>query len=247
MEGIIIKGDFLEYSRNNKIIIGLKEIDSKESFAKVNYQLNTLIDVHKRIEGYSSNINPRLIGNIGKRLQGIKNLISKLQLYLNNAKKIDIKNEFDNFILENGSGILMNITNQINEIYNNNYIDIVKRSIISREICIGKCDSSNLSRKNEYIYINDIRNMKYDLLEEDFIWLINRAFKRTKINNVDILINKYIKELNLGDDSYKYIVNNIYLDITPLKIWNNYINDKGRYNEIESVNLIREYLGGNHE
>lgn len=244
---IIIKGDLYEFMNEKKIEVAHDSKCFYECNKDIYTQLEILIDIHRRIKEYRDNLNPRLGGNIGKRIQGYKNLIRKLEISLQKSSYQNVKNEFDIYIYTNGKNILKNIKNRIESIERNGYKSIIKRSIENYEICIGRCDGGSLNRNGEWIYLKDIKKMKYDLLEEDAITLLQKSIRKNQDMNLLDLINKYVNELNLGEFSYKYILDSVNVPVDILKVWNKYIEGKTDMAPEEYVNLIKLKLGGWYE
>lgn len=205
------------YFQNKKSPISKRDIEK---------QIDLIIDIHKRIAGIKPDGVFRIESKIGKMIEEYKVQIKVLK---DNYKKIIIKankNDIDNIIISDGKKMLRIAEKVIDDIYNDYYYNIISRSMNRKEICIGRGDSSNLIYKDNKIYVGSIKNISYNLIEEDMYKYIKRLQKKDIKINVDDLINYFVFNSHLSNNSIKYLKNICIYPRDFLKNWEQYKNRK---------------------
>ena len=212
--------------RNNIFIIGEyfrnDKIKTDEDIIKQIKLINRLNDL---LSGYKETGVTRINGSIGKRIETIKVELKRLESDLKKRSKTKPLNKMDTFILENGDNILKQVEENLNILKSINYLGLIKRSMKKGEICIGKGDESNIRSFNS-IEIGKIKNISYNLYEEDIYEYLRRVRKKHKDFKEDYYINEFIKEANLGEDSRQYIKILLGIPYDSLRQWHRYMEGK---------------------
>lgn len=195
--------------------------------------------------GYYGDGTTRITSNIGKRLEGIKVEVKRLKRDFEDKKEKDNYNSMDKYIIEKGDAILKQCEESLRLIDEIDYIGIITRSMKRNEICLGRVDEGNL-RVMEGIEIGSLKNISYNLIEEDIYNYLRKIRRRKKKVNIDKYVDEYIDLSHLTNDSKCYI--NILLSVPcdTLKQWYRY-----RYNKrdlsseeyLKNIKIAMEYEG----
>lgn len=229
-----------EYLLKNNVVVknnyfkSFKPINDKDILA----QINLISEIDKILTSYSLIGYTRLYSVIGKRIENFKVQLRRLSFDLKYREgKKDI-NVADEFILNNGSKILKRGWEVIGLLNNIDYLSIINRSMNLNEICLGKTDESNL-RKNEIIEIGKMKNVSYNIIEEDiYVYL-----KKLKLKNKKLEVQSYIEEFininNLKSNSSDYIKILLLFPSDTLKQWLKYKGNKRNLSVEEYLTNIK--------
>jgi len=221
--GITLKEYLL---KNNIFIIGeYFRNDKVKTDEDIINQIKLINRLNKLLSRYKETGITRINGSIGKRIEGIKVNVKRLELDLKKRSKITNLNNMDTFILKNGEEILNAARQGLRELNSINYIGLIKRSMNNGEICIGKGDESNLRSFNS-IEIGKIKNISYNLYEEDIYEYLKKIRKKHKNFREDYYLSEYIKEANLSEDSKEYIKILLSIPYDSLRQWHRYVDGK---------------------
>ena len=198
-------------------------------------QIDLIVDMHKRIAGMKPEGVFRIESKIGRMIEEYKVQVKILQ---EDYKKIIVKknkNDVDNIIISDGKKMLRVAQGVIEDIYNDYYYNIISRSMNRKEICLGRCDSGNLIFKDNKICIGSIKNISYNLIEEDIYKYIKRLQKKDMKINVNDIINYFVFKSHLSNNSIKYLKNICMYPKDFLKNWERYKNGKGNKTDNEYI------------
>lgn len=139
--------------------------------------MHTLSKFHKKISGYNNYIGYRLEDKRGRMVEQYKIYIRKVKRQYESIKKKSELSSFEKLLLYHGDEYLKRAENCIKVIYENGYLELIKRSMDRNEICIGDTSFANL-RMREQIEVNDLSKCVYDLVEIDGADFLLRLIKK---------------------------------------------------------------------
>jgi len=245
IRGITIIGHCFSYDKN----IYQKDIIS---------QIKLMVELHKALIGCNFNELNRIKSTIGKEVESYKVQIKKLQNHYDNIVSKTCTNEVDKLILSNGKIMLKQGKEALNHIYEHDYFGVIKRSMNREEICIGKVDSSNLRKNDGKVEIGIIKDMTYNLVEEDLFSYIKKLQRKNVCIDEEELIKLFVHGSHLSFNSFDYLRGLCSYPKDFLKIWERYMDrtrKKGNqinmeksnpiYNEVDMLNL--KYRGDKKE
>ncbi|WP_310940621.1 spore coat protein [Clostridium sp. SHJSY1] len=204
------------------------------------------------LSNYYGNGTTRINSTVGKKIESIKVEIKKLRRDLRIREKKDNLNVMDKFILENGESILKRGEETINLINEIDYLNIIRRSMKENEICLGRVGEDNL-REGETIEIGSLKNISYNLKEEDIYEYLRRVRRRKIQFKEDYYIDEFIKGANLKKYSKDYIKILLQIPYDTLRQWYRYSQGKRRImpdKYLENIKFtsryeIKKMKGGN--
>lgn len=224
---IIVELTLKEYLlRNNIFIIGeyFKNDKPKKDEDIIN-QIKIINKLNNLLSGYKETGITRINGSIGKRIEGVKVEVKKLESDLRKRNNKDDLNNMDIFLLENGERILNVAREALKNIKSIDYLSLIKRSMNRGEICIGKGDESNLRSFNS-IEIGKIKNISYNIYEEDIYEYLKKVRKKYDNFREDYYISEYVREANLSNASKEYIKILLSIPHDSLRQWHRYVDGK---------------------
>lgn len=233
-----------EYLLEKNILITgeyFKEGKAKDDI-RILKQILLINKVDNILSGYYGNGTTRINSTIGKRLESIKVEIKKLRRDLRIREKKDDLNVMDKFILENGEIILKQGEDSIKLINEIDYLNIIRRSMKENEICLGRVGEENL-REVKVIEIGNLKNISYNLKEEDIYEYLRRLRKRQVESKEDYYIEEFIKTANLKKDSKDYIKILLNVPYDTLRQWYRYSQGKRNISPDKHLENIKFALG----
>lgn len=189
-KGIYIVDDKIKYDREEK-----------------NYfkQIENIYLFNKAISPYINNTLPRIGASIGKEINSYELQIIFIERYV---KSLELKKDLslvDYYLIKYAVDILEVGKRSINHIYNNNYKNLIERSMINYEVCLSRVDENNLNVVDNKIFIKNYNYLTYNLKEHDIYSYIKRL-KRKKIDkDLEEVIKYYIDISGLNENSKEYI------------------------------------------
>lgn len=199
---------FLKYSREK----GIRQVEfqSNNLFRKyideydiINH-MYTLSEFHKKAMGYDNYIGHRLEDKRGRTVEQYKVYIKKVRRQYESIKKKSSPNGFERLLLQYGDEYLYRAQKCIEVIYENGYLDLIKRSMDRNEICIGDTYFSNLRMRQE-IEVNNLSKCAYDLVEIDGADLLSKLIKKGVDLDYKNLIKEFCDVEKLDSRSEKFI------------------------------------------
>lgn len=199
---------FLKYSSER----GIKQVDFhgenlyRESIDKNNIisHMYTLKEFHQKAMGYNNYIGHRLEDKRGRTVEQYKIYLKKVRRIYESFKEKPDLNDFEKIILQYGEGYLDRAESCVETIYENKYLDLIKRSMDRNEICLGDTYFTNI-RENKYIEVNNLNKCIYDLLEMDGVDFLNKLMKKGFQLDYKELIESFCKIEDLGIESQRFI------------------------------------------
>lgn len=230
-------------NKNIKILNNNFENRGQISLESVEKQISNIVIFQNLAKGYKDNILPRIGASIGRDLENYKVQIKNLELDLDSRVEKSDKNSIDTFILEYGESILDRAKRAVTQVENSNYKNLIRRSMSSYEVCLGRVDEGNLRmNKNGKIEVGTIKYLTYNLIEHDFYSYLKRIIKKNISIDIEYLIECFVEKSSLTDDSIEYINGLILYPIESLRLWDKYRRNKKKltYEEyIESFNRFK--------
>lgn len=191
---------------------GIKQVDNFEdaikyediTYSMVREQIHIISEFHMKTLGYTGKMNKRLNNNIGRTVEQYKVYIKKLNRDLEKLRAKEANNQFEKTLQEKGDSYLIRAKSCIDNIYKNNYIDLIMRSMKNMEMCLGDTYFNNLRKKNT-LEVKSVDDCCYNMVEMDLAYLLSKI-KRKGINmDFNSLLEEFCELESLGDDSDSFI------------------------------------------
>lgn len=199
--------------------------------------IENVIKFHRRVIEYENYFDLGLKNNAGKDIAGCK-LWYKRALLL--KEELNINNDVFEEILDKSKKALENIEQS-------NYVDLIVRAGIRKEIVVGNGSNKNIYFYNGKIYIKNIDKIEFNMVESDCIKYILKEKKKKKHINIDRVISLFLEGEGLHEDSFNYIYGMVSYPKESMRyISNSYINNlKDENRLIDNLNsLVKiDYLG----
>lgn len=209
-KGITIIGHYFQYDKN----ITYKDIIS---------QINLIIDFHKILVGCNFTGLSGIRSIIGKEIEDYKVQVKKLERNYNQIVHKSYSNKVERLILVNGKAMLKKAEIALKYIYEHDYFSVIKRSMNREEVCLEKVQPNNLKRNGEKIEVGLIKNMAYNLVEEDLYNYIKKLQKAEINIDEEDIIKAFIYESHLSFNSFDYLRGLCSYPRDFLKTWTKYV------------------------
>lgn len=234
------KETFLEYiTRKGVKIFNVDEKSKlspkikKDDIVKQIYLIN---EFHNKAMGYDNFLGGNLQDKRGRTVEQYKMYIRKLRReykWLANKKELT---PLEKIFIRYGNDYLSKADECIKQIYENNYLGLLKRSMNKSEVCLGDTYFTNL-RGNDVLEISSLQSCCYDMVEMDVVYLLNKVKKKNEDLNLIELIDEFCDIENLGKESKKFIQSLIYYPYDFIKCYMRY---KKNGNELNEARYIRK-------
>lgn len=228
------------YLKNKNIYIINKKINvEKVSREEIFKQIDNIILFQKTFGSYKENLFPRIKCTIGKEINNFNGQVLLIKKYLNNINIKGTLKELDRYILGNGNILIEKVSNEITKIENNDYKNLIKRSMNNYEVCLGRSDEGNLSVSEDgKIKIGTIKYLTYNLKENDIYFYIKKLKRRNIAISIEEVIDYYILKEDLGKNSKEYLKALALIPNEELRILERIILRKTKIPEEEILNEI---------
>lgn len=167
-------------------------------------QMKIIDEFHKRTIGGQVIFKNRLENNIGKLVEDFKVGLKKLKREEQVLKSKGVENKFEMLLLNNVELYIERGEKSIKTIYENGYLDLIRRSMKNKEICIGTEDFINLTEDN-ILQIKNLNKCSYDMVEIDCFYLLRKYKKKKYELDYQKLIREFCSIEFLMNDSYSFI------------------------------------------
>lgn len=233
---------------------GIKQVDNFGEEIKyqsittsmIKEQIHIISEFHRNTLGYTGRMNRRLDNNIGKTVEQYKVYTKKLDRDLEKLKEKDIHSEFEKVLLEKGDIYLTRAKYCIESIYNNNYINLIMRSMKKVEMCVGNTYFNNL-RKRKSIEIRDVDSCCYNMFEMDMAYLLSKIKKKGVSVDFDSLIREFCKVESLDINSINFIKAIISYPYEFIRCCNRYREKSKKWTENEYVSKLEKAIASDGE
>lgn len=208
----------VSFSRGNHIV---KKSDiCEEAVVKQFYLINRL---HKLLNNYDGYDVKNIDNKTGKLVEKYKMEIRLGKRYIKNIEENNCLDDFDDMLLsylERSEKCILQASK--------NYVDLIKRSMKNREICIHNCYFDNLY-ENKKISIRDISCISFDMLEVDCINFILEIKESKNKLDLEKLIHEYICIEKLDNYSEEFIKAILSYPSEVMKWFRRYIKDEEKF------------------
>lgn len=206
---ISIYNDFSDYM----VFKGIKNVDAIQfkyknievdiTEALIIEQFRAIYGFHEKSLGFNGYLRNRLNNNTGKIIEEYKMSIKKLASDINNIKREEPKNTFEELIIRYGEDVIKRGQECIRAVYQTDYIGIIKRSMRRCEVCLGNTDFENL-RKNNFIEVVSFEDCSYNMVEMDCFTLLSKLKRKGAELDFIKLVNEfcYIEELDASSSKF---------------------------------------------
>ena len=208
---ISIYNDFSEYmsfrgiKNVDAIQFKYKNIDLDITEELIIKQFCAIYDFHEKSIGFSGYLRNRLNNNTGKIIEDYKISIKKLACDINNIKRDEPKNIFEELIIRYGDEVIKRGEECIREVYNSDYIGIITRSMRRTEICLGNTDFQNI-QKNVFVEVVSFENCSYNMVEMDCFILLSKLRRKGAELDFQKLAEEFCYIEGLDARSSKFLI-----------------------------------------
>jgi len=207
---------------------------------KVINQINIISEVHKLSCGFNGYLRKRINNHTCKLIEDDKIQLKKFRRSLEKIKENGPIDRVEEIVLERGDRVLARGEKVIDTIMNNDYMELVARSMDNVEICLTNVDFDNLG-KSETIEIVNFDDIAYNMVEMDcYYFLVKLKRKGFKVD-FNKCIDEFCKLEGLGESSKVFIRALLSYPYEFIKIYEKYKKNKKNWNEEE---YIRRLLNG---
>jgi hypothetical protein len=168
-------------------------------------QFSAIYAFHKKSLGFNGYLRKRLNNNTGKVIEEYKFSIKKLAGAINNIKRDEPKNSFEELIIKYGKEVINRGEECITTIYNSDYIEIITRSMRRTEICLGNTDFQNL-RKTNFIEVVSFEDCAYNMVEMDCFFLLSKLKRKGVKLDFKRLVNEFCYIEGLDANSSLFLI-----------------------------------------
>lgn len=219
---------FIEYlkSRGISVVKEFKEELKQEqlTLGGIKEQISIISEFHRKALGYTGVMNKRLDNNIGKTVERYRIYTKRLKKDLEIVRDCNNRSYFHEKLNKVGKKYLIRAEKCMDNLYKNNYVNLIIRSMDRVEMCLTDTYFDNLKKKEDIEVVN-IKGCCYNMVEMDLAYFLNRI----KRKGIDVNFNELIKEFcayeSLNDNSLQFILSIISYPYHFMKCCNRY-----RYN-----------------
>lgn len=201
--------DIITYLESNNIVVGEEEFrrgNLYESIDDAKKQIDLIIYLQKLMMSQKNTIIPRIDSVIGKELEEYKIQQRRIIRNINTLKERSNRNRLDEYFIQKGNKILEVAQKSILLINEEEYLNIIKRSMRNYEICLGRVDENNLKMdKDGSIKVRTTRYFSYNLIEHDILNYTKRLKRRGHKDIISDLIIYFVDKTGLEENSTQYI------------------------------------------
>jgi hypothetical protein len=191
----------IEVTENINADINKKDINEKLLLD----HLKLISEFHKNAMGSTGIIKDRLDSSIGKIVEEYKINIKKLTRDFDKLKDQGASNSFEKILLDKAEDYIKMGEAVINNIYKNEYYDLIKRSMRNKEICLGQVDFGNLI-KEDAIKVKNIKKCSYNMVEIDCFNFLYKYKKKEMSLDFKELVSMFCSFEGLDNNSYQFII-----------------------------------------
>lgn len=203
--------DFIEYLNNNNI----KVVDSFEN--KVDYKLNItedevlkqliyLKEFHKRSMGFEKHLRSRLSNKIGREIEEYKVSLRRFTKDIERIWREGATNDFEKTLSYIGEDYINRGEKSLEIVNTSYYVEIILRSMRRKEVCLQNLWINNLTLENNTVKIKEVKDICYNLVEMDLIYLIKKLRREGHELDWSYICKKFCDLENIDDHSEDFII-----------------------------------------
>lgn len=241
--------NFQEYAREN----GVKKVDfilkTNDTLNKrlleerVIQQLQHISEFHKVSCGFNGYLKRRINNDTCKLVEEYKVQIKRLSKHIEKIIEEGPKDKIEQDLLNRGEKILKRAQNCINVIEENNYIDLISRSMKKVEICLSDVDFDNLVRQ-QTLEVANFEDVAYNMVEMDAYYLLCKLKRKGASINYKKCVEKFCHFEGLKEDSINFILALLSYPHEFMRIYEKYRRNKKSWTEEEYIkrfdNAVKE-------
>lgn len=203
-----VKDNKLYYKFNDKAYILLDKHSNER--LNLNTKENAIIasgllsEFHNATIGYEQPPGTKLVALWGIKMDKFKRMTCVLERFSDRMMDKASLNEFEIAANKYMDILFKRAYSATKILRSSNYIDRLEESMGNKEICLN---SIGISKKSDGSYfIDGIKKISYNMIEEDIALLIKKAIESSKNNTVFTpIIDEYKRHRDLSEDSIKII------------------------------------------
>ena len=218
-----------------------KNIDINATKQLIVKQFGAIYDFHEKSLGFDGYLRNRLNNNTGKVIEEYKLSIKRLAKDINNIKRNEPKNSFEELIIKHGNEFINRGEECIREVYASGYIDIIRRSMVRTEICLGDPSFKNI-RKNDFTEVVSFEDCSYNMIEMDCFFLLNKLKRKGVKLDFNSLVKEFCYIEGLDISSSKFLLALISYPYEFMKCCNKYREGKKQCHEEDFTGRITKAL-----
>lgn len=218
-----------------------KNIDVHVTEQLVMKQFIAIHDFHQKALGFDGYLRNRINNNTGKVIEDYKLSIKRLAKDINNIKRNQPQNSFEELILKHGEEVISKGEECVRQVYNSDYIEIIRRSMARTEICLGNTSFSNL-RKNDITEVVSFENCSYNMVEMDCFFLLSKLKRKGVRLDFNSLVKEFCYIEGLNVNSSKFLLALISYPYEFMKYCNKYREGKRQFHEENFSEKIKRAL-----
>lgn len=233
--------NILDFLNSNDVVVGEQGFfkENKTKYQRdTDEQISLIVETQKILMGKKSTILPRIESSIGKEIESFIVQVKKVKKMVSFLRNKEDKNDFDYFIIDEGSKILVEAIKCLNLLNNDEYLRIISRSMNNYEMCLGRVDEGSLKKDDRTIYIRTIRYLSYNMIEHDCYSYIKRLKRHGYEGNIDNIINDFAYKAQLNKESITYMNLLVNYPIESIKALIKLKYDKDKFTEMEWIKEI---------
>lgn len=215
-----------------------KDID----VSKIEEQIEIINEFHNRMIGYTGHMNKRLTNSLGRTVEQYKIYIKWLSRDIDRIKHNGSNTEFEEILENKGEDYLDRANKCIEDIYNNNYIYLLKRSMVRNEVCLKNVYFNNLRKVEDVIQVININGCSYNMIEMDEVNFLKKLKKKMLNMDPSRFVLKFCDISNLDKDSFKFIISMYNYPYEFMKCCNKYRYKRELIGEEECVNELKKIV-----
>ncbi|MBU3143177.1 spore coat protein [Clostridium sp. CF012] len=194
-------------------------------------QFHVIHDFHEKSLGFNGYLRNRLNNNTGKVIEDFKIYIKRLTSDINNIKRAEPKNSFEELVMEYGEGVIKRGEACIRAVYQTDYIGIITRSMKKTEICLGNTDFQNLRKNNFFIEVVSFEDCSYNMVEMDCFILLSKLKRKGLELDFKRLAGEFCYIEGLEASSLEFLIALVSYPYEFMKCCNKYREGKNKDHE----------------
>ncbi|PJI09115.1 MULTISPECIES: spore coat protein [Clostridium] len=199
---------FTDYIQNKgiKLSKSFPSVDKKNiSAKKITEQINIIAEFHSVVKNYNGLDAKTIKNKTGKLIGRYKIQVKNLKKYAAIKEKSSSLNTFEKYFLNTYKDVVKRCEQCLEYINDDEYFNIIKRSMKDSEICLGNCYFDNIW-KEKSIFIRDYSDISFNMVEIDGISFINKL-KCSNCNlNFKDIIDEYIYAEDISSASKNFMM-----------------------------------------
>lgn len=207
---------------NIDIKIKNRNLCEKDLFKHV----ESLAYFHYKTMGFQDYLKGRLDNKIGRKVEEYKVSLKRLKRDLSNINKLKDLNDFEKLLIIEAPQYIERANNIIKIIDNKSYINFIIRSMNRKEVCLSNVWLNNIICDNKNIYVNDISDSCYNLVEMDCVEFIRKLRKKGYKDSCINVCKHFCNVEDLGYENERFILAMASFPEEFMKICNKYRNKK---------------------